>query len=238
MAGRVAYHGGLVTDGLILHLDAARKPSYPGSGENAFDLANTAVSASLKNGAGFEDLGKGSFTFDKGDEYLEVSEQLQFGQNDPFTLSAWINSVDVNNNQIINNENTGYVGYQLVVGVGGEIAFLFRNRQSPTVQRIFIDTNAPITAGEWNYVVATYDGSTNASGAKIYVNGSLAATTIRTDTLAGDPISGLKTWIGYRRGSTRGPFNGNIAVVKIYNKELNASEILQNYNALKGRFGL
>ena len=239
MAGRVAYHGGLVTDGLILHLDAARKPSYPGSGENAFDLANTAASASLKNGAGFEELGKGSFTFNKVDEYLEVSEQIQFGQNDPFTLSAWVNSVDVNNNQIINNENTSYVGYQLSIGVNSHLTFIFRNQQFPSVQRILITTSAgTVSAGEWHYVVATYDGSTNASGAKLYINGELKTTSIVSDTLAGDPISGLKTWIGYRRGSSRGPFNGNIAVVKIYNKELSASEVEQNYNALKGRFGL
>ena len=168
MAGRVAYHGGLVTDGLILHLDAARKPSYPGSGDTATDLANNNVSASLKNGAGFDDVGQGSFTFDKGDEYLEVSEQLQFGQNDPFTLSAWINTVDADNNQIINNETSAYVGYQMSVGVSSHLTFIFRNQQSPSVQRIFITTSAgTIPAGEWVYVTATYDGSTNASGAQL-----------------------------------------------------------------------
>ena len=82
----------------------------------------------------------------------------------------------------------------------------------------------------WLHVVGTYDGSSK----KIYVNGVLKNSSAQTGAL-GSPGGTPK--IGTYQG-TNYNMSGNIDSVKIYNKALTASEIKQNFNALRGRFGI
>jgi hypothetical protein len=87
-----------------------------------------------------------------------------------------------------------------------------------------------IEAGKWYYVVYTYD-RTNEKG---YYNGELIATKANTGNISTNADNNLA--IGGRSGSGSDAWQGKIASVHIYNKALTAAEVLQNYNATKGRF--
>lgn len=230
-------HGAsVVRDGLVLHLDAANPKSYPGTGTVWTDLSGNGNNGTLLNGVGYSSVNKGSLTFDKSNDVVEVTNQIQFERTDPFTLSAFFYSLDANNNQIINNENTSYRGYQFAIPVSNQIYFNLRNTTTNRFQ-ITTDSNT-IDANKWYYAAVTYNGNSSASGANIYLNGELQNKNVVSDNLTDTTISNVTTYIGYRRPITNGPFNGNIAAIQIYNKELTAQEIKQNFNALRGRYGI
>ena len=96
-----------------------------------------------------------------------------------------------------------------------------------------------VPTNTWTYLVATYNGSSLSSGIDLYLNGvkEVISSTVGNN-LTSTIISNETTWIGQRRPLTQGPFNGKISQVSIYNRALSATEILQNYNATKSRFGL
>jgi hypothetical protein len=86
-----------------------------------------------------------------------------------------------------------------------------------------------VSAGNWYQAVAIIDGTT----ATLYVDGSQVATTTKAFTIGS--WSGNAT-IGRRGALSQSYANAQIAVVRVYNKALTATEVLQNYNATKGRF--
>jgi hypothetical protein len=89
-----------------------------------------------------------------------------------------------------------------------------------------------VTAGNWSHIVCTYDGQYG----KIYVDAELVKTRDFGSVLACNTNSSSLKIAG--DGTTNRPLNGEMPISKIYNKVLTASEVLQNYNATKGRFGL
>jgi hypothetical protein len=231
------FGGPNVTDsGLVLNLDAGNIKSYLGTGTTWFDKSGNANNGTLINGPTFNTGSLGSIVFDGVDDYVDVNRQIQFERTDSFTLSAWINTNDGNNNQIINNETEGYRGYQFSVDSNGKLFLFLRNTVSTNFLGVRMLSNFP--SNLWCYVTAVYNGSSNASGVKLYINGIEQITEIAGDNLTSTTISNETTWIGRRRPQTQGPFNGKISIVQIYNKALTASEVLQNYDATKSRFNL
>ena len=226
----------IIDDGLVLYLDAGNIKSYPGTGTTWFDKSGNANNGTLTNGPTFNTGSLGSIVFDGVDDYVDVNRQIQFERTDSFTLSAWINTNDGNNNQIINNETEGYRGYQFSVDSNGKLFLFLRNTVSTNFLGVRMLSNFP--SNLWCYVTAVYNGSSNASGVKLYINGIEQITEIAGDNLTSTTISNETTWIGRRRPQTQGPFNGKISIVQIYNKALTASEVLQNYDATKSRFNL
>jgi hypothetical protein len=83
---------------------------------------------------------------------------------------------------------------------------------------------------QWYNVVGNYDGSR----ARIYINGILSS--ISTNSGITSALSGFTLGNGSAGGNSY--WKGNIANTQIYNRALSAQEVLQNYNATKGRFGL
>ena len=107
-----------------------------------------------------------------------------------------------------------------------------------TATRISVNSQMTFATSTWYHAAFTYDGSTNASGVKQYVNGvALTLDTVHDDlgsnTIAGSDVPLL---IGERIPGGGTPLDGKITLGMIYNRELSATEILQNYNATKNRF--
>jgi hypothetical protein len=226
-----SYGPKVVTDGLVYCLDAASEHSYPRSGTSWTDLVSR-IDATIFNSPDFSLDGGGSFLWDATNQYVDTNREIQFDNTDPFTLMAWIKTEDANNNQIINNENVSYRGYQLAIDANNLLFLFFRNTVSTNYMGIRCDTDF------LGYVAGTHDGSSSVGGLKLYINGVEQGITTVSDTLTDTTISNETTYIGYRRPNTQGPFNGKIAVAQIYNRELTANEVRQNYNSTKGRFGL
>jgi hypothetical protein len=101
----------------------------------------------------------------------------------------------------------------------------------------FTSVTTASTADQWQYVVATFNGTTDSGGQVLYVDGvEKVSTTAATATMRLDTDYGFS--IGGDRGTRYGLIDGDISQVKIYNRALSSAEILQNYNVHKGRFGL
>jgi hypothetical protein len=229
----------IVKEGLVLYLDAANVKSYPGTGTTWKDLSGNGNNGTLINGPTFDSGNNGSIVFDGVNDYVNTT-QIQFDRLNPFTLSAWVNTTNANNNQIINNENATYRGYQFAISSGGNVGrfyLLLRNTTNTNFMGAFSTNHVPINT--WVYLVATYNGSSLSSGINLYFNGvqEIISNTVGNN-LTSTIISNETTWIGQRRPSTQGPFSGKIPQCQIYNRALTAQEILQNYNATKTRFGL
>jgi hypothetical protein len=226
----------IVTDSLVLYLDAANTRSYPGSGTVWSDLSRGGNNGTLRNGPTFNSGNGGSIVFDGVDDFVEIQNQIQFDQTDPFTLSSWVKSPSVSDNQIINNENILYTGYRLNININANIEIGLRSSISDDIA---IETLNSINTNTWYHIVGTYDGTRNASGMKIYINGVEESTNILSNTLTSSTLSNQRTLLGIRRISPPpDPFKGNIANVQIYNRALSATEILQNFNAIRARFEL
>ena len=229
------YSPKVVTDGLVLYLDAANTKSYPGIGITWTDLSRSGNSSELK-GPTFNSGNGGSIVFDGTNDYVEIQNQIQFDQTDPFTLSSWVKSSNGINELIINNENIVYTGYRLNINVNANIEIGLRNSISDDIA---IETLNRIYANTWYHIVGTYDGTRNVSGMKIYINGVEEDTNTISNTLTSSTLSNQQTLLGIRRLSPPSdPLRGNIANVQIYNRALSTIEITQNYNATKTRFGL
>ena len=229
------YSPKVVTDCLVLYIDAANTKSYPGSGITWTDLSRSGNSSELK-GPTFNSGNGGSIVFDGTNDYVEIQNQIQFDQTDPFTLSSWVNSPNVSNELIINNENILYTGYRLNINVNTNIEIGLRSSISDDIA---IETLNSIRPNTWYHIVGTYDGTRNVSGMKIYINGVEEDTNTISNTLTSSTLSNQQTLLGIRRPSSPpNPLRGNIANVQIYNRALSTIEITQNFDATKARYGL
>ena len=220
----------IITDGLVLCLDAANKQSYPGSGTVWTDLAGSNNGA-LINGPTFNSANGGSIVFDGSNDVVESNSQLGISGATSRSFECWA--------YISSNLSKNVMGYG-----SNEISNLFDTiiwYTSPYLQVIGhyygggFDTISTLPArntlniNQWNHIIHLYDG-TNVS---LYTNGILSnskALTLNT--------TNTTLFIGAGKFGGYDYFSGNVSLGRIYNRALTPTEILQNYNATKGRYNL
>jgi len=242
MAGRIAYYGGIVTNGLVLDLDAAKKDSYPGTGTAWNDISGNRNNGTLINGPTFNSSNGGSIVFDGTNDYVNCGNNSSINITGiELTLSAWIYRTATNPNSYyrrIIEKAAAYpaLQYSLVTtppeassGEGRVLFDLYINNSLPTS----VIGSTQLQLNTWYNVIATYDGSFRRIYLNSVIDGQLATTGNISSTVSslvlGDYLSGA---------GTSYVWNGRIANTQIYNRALSATEITQNYNALKGRYGL
>ena len=220
----------IITDGLVLALDAASERSYPGTGTSWYDLTKESNNGSLINGPLFSNDNYGVIDFD--------------GVNDwSLILSSPAFTVNTRTVEIIFRMNGSYSNYSpLAVYANG----------SSTVNRIWLGVQAnkfqmhgwgtvdpicttTIDSDEWYVCTFSYNKPTQAM--KVYTNGALESSV--TNTQGGVSASSSNNWYlasipGGWQGVTYS--NTSIASFKIYDRILSDDEVLQNYNAIKNRF--
>lgn len=219
-----------VRDGLVLYLDAANARSYPRTGNTWFDRSGNGNNGTFAGDVGYSGSNFGSLTFDGTDDYVPIGSTGFPTASFAGTLSAWART----------NTITG--GFDLIVSYGGTstnaarflgitntsggnpipCSFLFGGYAND-----LFASGVPLNT--WFNMAGVYTGT----NALMYVNGVLVSgpTAKSWNTSSGNANIGRQT-----NGSEY--WNGNIAQVSIYNRALTATEIAQNYNALKGRYGL
>lgn len=222
--------------GLVLCLDAADKNSYPGSGTTWTDLSGNANNGTLTNGPTFSGTNSGVIIFDGTDDYVTVTNNATLRLND-ITVEAWIyiaaNPSDWvricgvgSANGTVNNRMYG-------LWYNGTNASANRNllwqRYGATDPGIYA-TSVTLSLNTWYQVVATTTGSSHV----LYLN----ASSIGTATAAGPWPTNTSDNITICYAGFHTYHNGRIGLVRIYNRGITASEVLQNYNATKSRFGL
>jgi hypothetical protein len=211
----------VVTDGLVLCLDAASRESYPGSGTVWTDLAGS-NNGTLTNGPTFNSANGGSIVFDGSNDHILGTLQLI---NSSVTIEAVIklNNTSSTKNIIAQGQNGVSFSCGMVI-VGTELKF--RNSSNDHS----LSSPQVLLANQWYHLVL----STTTSSTTGYINAVSSGTTVQKVT--GNSVADYA--IGKRPGATSEVMNGNIAKISIYSKALSQDEILQNYNALKGRYNL
>ena len=243
MAGRIAYYGNIVRDGLVLNLDAAKQDSYPGSGTVWRDIADGVIAGSLINGPTFNPNNFGSIVFDGVDDYVIIPNSTTLNITSTITLESWINLTALANanhgegifSKGLSSDGNSGVYETLLISSGGVNYPFFRMRIGSSTP-FYNPQNIPINLNQIYHFVSTYNGSIM----RIFINGVESGTgflqsgTIQSNTQ--DLTIGVR--FTNRLGSSDSFFSGNIFSDRIYNRALSAAEVLQNYNAQKGRYGL
>jgi hypothetical protein len=217
----------LVTSGLVLHLDAGNVLSYPGTGTVWTDLSGYGNNGTLTNGPTYSSANGGSIVFDGTNDVVTcgnaASLQITVG-----TIAAWINAT---------NSNSGYNGI-----IAKQFAWSLFVRDNLLVSYDWGagggERNTGVTVGNntWKYVAMSFNETigTPSNNAIIYIDGSpVLTTTVKNNSQS----VALAIGDGSVPSASQN-FGGNISQVTVYNRVLSAAEVTQNYNTLRGRYGL
>ena len=216
----IDYNNVVVTDGLVAYFDAPNTRSYPGSGTSIIGLIG-GIGATLNNGVGFTSNNNGYFSFDGSNDYIDFGNSSQV-QLTTGTVCVWCRTSSPG------GSFRGIVAKQFGYG-------LFYTDSILTLYDWSIprtnSTGINLADGNWKHVSLTFRSGV-ASGTIVYLNGSGILTT--TYTISNN-LNNL--FVGSEQNANQNA-NCNISQVQVYNRALSASEILQNYNATKRRYGL
>ena len=230
----ISYYPSINLSGLILLLDSANSNSYSGSGSTWYDLSGRGNDATLINTPTFNSgTNKGAFTFaSASSEYATCPAQSTFSA---FTVEVWIKFNTVPSSRVaaivtqeypgVNSRINYSVGFNGVNGTGAFDGKLNVGFYDGTWR---LTSGFTPSTGVWYHVALTYNGSTIIQ----YVDGASQSTLsyAGTPTTSGGLIRLMRRWddVDY--------IDGVLPIVRIYNRALSATEILNNYNAVKGRF--
>jgi hypothetical protein len=226
MAGTVAPN--IITDGLVLYLDAANTKSYPGSGTTWADIA-AGNNGTLINGPTYSSANGGSIVFDGVDDSIIIPVSGSTENNYTFNIVMKSNTMDSDNTNrqalfgLSNNGTPTFRTFSLEIwgntgrgfrGTGGTDYFSYG--WTPTV-----DANN----------ISMYTVTLNSAGQQIYVNGVL-------HTIISQAFTANFNSIRLATRVSSNWWNGSCYNFSMYNRTLSPQEILQNFNATKTRFGL
>ncbi len=232
------YQGNIVTNGLIMNLDAGNLISYGGTGTSWKDLTNTTTGATLTNGPTYNTSNGGSIVFDGTDDYVVGPSSMSISQNQPFTLEFWVNLSSYTNLypcllQIKTDTTHGFIVFVTQADTYDGITF------GSTSDWIRLrNVGNEIVTNTWNQIVINYNGAGagTASNYKMYVNTLEQVLSNSGSFISLSQVNNIGTIENASRGYDN--WTGRIANFKQYNRALTQSEVIQNFNAHKSRYGL
>jgi hypothetical protein len=227
MAGRIGYYGGIVRDGLVLDLDAAKLDSYPRTGTSWKDISGNQNNGTLTNGPTFDSGNGGSIVFDGVNDSFNTPFTNSGGNNTTSTI--WYKWNGINQENILtylgNGASTG-LGFYINGGgnnntPGNKISILYGGSYYNA-----LDTGTlygTLVSGIYTHLTLTRDNTTT----RLYQDGIFIGSTTRTPNSNTSNLNFVFGTVG-----------GSVSLIQFYNRALSSQEVLQNYNATKTRFGL
>lgn len=222
------YSPKIVTDGMVLHVDAANKKSYAGSGTDFYDRSGNSNHGTLQNGTGFSSNNGGHLTFDSSNDRVSFSNSDSLNPTDGLTIEAWVN-FDADSPDFIFEKGAVNTQWSLF-SHGTDIMFRTFHEPDSGYTNTSVTKSTYITNGQWHHIVGSWDGDNK----RIYIDSNLVQTAAKTGALKSTSLGAA---IGSFGTNTSYPFGGGIAKVGIYNRGLTSEEVLQNFNATRTRFG-
>ena len=221
----------IVTDGLVLNLDAGFIGSYPTTASTWYDISGNDKNSTLTNGPTFNSANSGSIVFDGVDDYVLTPSLLNASLNPTESVFVWFNPAAAG--QIVSELgqatiNTGYHDSNIEVNSSG--IFSFSVWHGSLTNKV---VSSAKSFNNWYHLGFTYSGTTFIA----YINGSSIGTTTFTRQPPTSLHYGLCSIDGTNMG-TSAYGSGKMGNFMFYNRALSASEVQQNFNAQKGRFGL
>jgi hypothetical protein len=235
----------IITNGLVLYLDAANNRSIVSGSTTWFDLSRNGNTGSLINGPAYSSANGGVLSFDGSNDYISFgSTTVGSFNNSIFSFGAWFyfNGVSQNGSILVKRNDTPFNQYNMgikndaQVGGNGTKLTLFLNPDGNSNTALYTAFNYSLPAAGWYHGMCVVNSTTQ----RLYVNGALVLSDTKnysglTFNMAGDPL-----YVGAMNLSDVPSvfFSSNIASAFLYSIALSEREIRQNYHATKGRYGL
>ncbi len=217
----LAYNPTIVSSGLVVAYDPANPKCYPGSGVTFYDLSGNNNHGTLTNGPTISNNLAKYTVFDGSNDYIVSANNTGIAGTTPRTLMAWAWMGDLYASVIARLGTTGGQSFEMQVNASRLI--MHRNSGSPS----YAYTSPSIKLNRWYHFAITCDGTNH----NFYIDGQYDSTSSLAINTLGSPL-----YVGYPVYDGNRYMNGNISQVLLYNRELSATEINQNYNATKGRY--
>jgi hypothetical protein len=218
----------IVQQGLVLNLDAGNIYSYAGAGTTWYDVSGNSYNGTLTYGPVYNTTNGGVIVFDGSDDYVSIPSNSNFNNGNNITVEAWV---------LCTNWST-YTN-PMIVAKGINVEWiLWKSNDAGYVGKLgwrgggSVYTTTSLPNNTWVQCV----GSVGSAGQKVYLNGVLESTVGNTTFTSGNVNVTIAA--GLVTGSPSNLLGANVAITRIYNRQLTDAEVLQNYNATKGRFGL
>lgn len=238
------YQGNIVTSNLILNLDAGNVVSYPGSGNIWYDLSGNGNNFTLYNGVGFSTDNGGCLTFDGSNDYASSSNNINLTSYDYVAVEIFYKCNSTAAAMLFEhtsdwNANPG--GFGLATNVDGNNQLTncnHTNHNTEVARNYLVNDNS-----SWSDNLNLYSKISDPTGRLTYVNGNIVSFTSTggyptgTGTSPNGSFANSIFYIGSRGGSSSF-FNGRISSIKIYGFKINATQVQQNFNAYRSRFGI
>ena len=241
LAMLAAQPGQIITDGLQLRLEPQLTASYPGSGTDCYDLSANGYTTTLVNGVTYSTARAPSFGFNgaTNNRYIDTGQYFSY---ETFTLSSWFKSSVTTTFQMLFSKETttGYPwNYRLYLQVtNGRIAADI-GTSGPNSDSLAGSTN--LCDGIWHNAVFVRNVALDTL--YLYVDGALVDST--TDATTGTMANNQNCYIGISAYTASGanpngsyPMNGNIGQSLIYNTALTATQVTQNFRAMRAVYGV
>jgi hypothetical protein len=230
------YSPKIVTDGLVLYLDAANTKSYISGSTTWNDISRGGSIGTLVNGPTFNSANGGSIVFDGVDDGVSVNSAPFSSPTNSLSFNFWVygTGTSTSSQSILGRDlNSGAIPHILIRRTSNlNLTFNYSNgtsAQTYPISDVFLNNlskwvNLQITS---NYTTGTVI---------LYRNGILYSQfTMSTPVF---PNTTVPVYVGSFASAGFIPWTGNISITQIYNRTLSATEVLQNYNATKSRYGL
>ena len=205
----------------IWSFDDQTNPTKDGSGYDNNGTVNNAsfTTETPQKAAGANETGKYALIFDGLDDYVDAGAGAILDIRGPITLEAWVNITQLPSGADRGIVGRGYSSYQLAAYYDGRINFYLDQSGSNYLQ-------AAVSTGAWHHIIGTWDGTTNAGGMNLYIDGQLKAS--RASAVSSLPAPTNNVFIG-KEPVGGNFFNGLIDEVRIYEKALTLGEIQKHY---------
>lgn len=213
----------VISDGLVLKLDASDLTSYPTTGTTWYDLAGTQQNVTLYNTPTFTTGSTTYFTFNGTNEYGLGSGAVV--PTTGYTKSVWVYLNGYQDNNMVSGD-----GHFIYMGNNASVDKKIYCGHTDWGNYMAYPSTGTINLSTWYNITLTFNTT---DGMKLYINGVLDSS--YTTNKNAHPGSGTVNVATFNGGNL---LNGRISKVYCYNKSLTDSEVLQNYNLDKSYFGL
>lgn len=221
-------HGpNIVTSDLRYYLDPSNPKCYSGSGTSLSDLSQYNLGSSLTNGATVTD---GVFVLDGANDYVSRSYTFDWTST-PWSVSFFAKATDFTYPAVIDLIAAGNGHFRFDLG-NGYIRSQFRTPAGSSTYLVNYSTT--INSNQWYHCAFTRSGTTF----KAYLNGVLGATNTNTNFSGSNGMTVIRIGYSADYDAADRTFEGSVGPVMIHTKQLTDAEVLQNFSAQKGRFGL
>lgn len=236
----ISYNPTIVTDGLVLCLDAGNTKSYPGTGTTWTAIAGS-VNGTLTNGPTYSGSNGGYISLDGTNDSITFGTSILISTTQPFSVNLWLR----HNSRTTGSLFHAFTNFATSSGIPFRLALV--NGAASGYNGLYMTSNSGWakastsyipTANVWGMYTFTYNGSgaTTTSNFKMYWNAEqLNLVSTGGETTPAATVN--SNFFGTRNSSSDDQwYKGDIAGYTLYSKMLSADEIKQNYEALRGRF--